>query len=370
MQRQVPAWQSTDGMKELSKANKGLRIAYVLDPRFAGGTSSAVAAELRAVCAMGQVHVNALETKMFSGRYVAPQLSDVLTELNLPLTWVDNEIAADVVIFHNPSSLKFQEQLGTKIVARHLIVVTHENFLRPGGAEGFDVEKCLDQIAASSITLKRSLAPISAWNRSTVESWCRKHVLAAGWSLLEDDWFNICSFERVPPTTAPRDRRGRHSRPGSEKFPPNDVMELCFPETAERNIILGADRFMGDDDVPVFWTLYPFGSLTLPHFFEQFDFFVYYTAPTWRESFGRVVPEAVAAGKIVITDPETANSFEGAAIGAVPQEIDQIIATYVAQPERYRADVLSAQASLDRFSADSFRGVFKDVFGKAAGVFA
>jgi hypothetical protein len=36
---------------------------------------------------------------------------------------------------------------------------------------------------------------------------------------MAEDWINICDFPFAPPTPAPRDRRGRHSRPGFEKFP-------------------------------------------------------------------------------------------------------------------------------------------------------
>lgn len=357
----------TDKMNAVHNAKSGLRIAYVLDPRFRGGTSSAVAAELNVVSRLGSVHVYGLETKMFSGRYIAPQLSDAVNKLNLPFTWASTEIAADIVIFHNPSCLKFQDRLGVRIIARHLIVITHENFLRPGGAEAFDVGKCLNQIAECSVTLRRSLAPISAWNRTTVEGWEQENVSRVGWPHLAEDWFNICSFDKVAPTSTPRDRRGRHSRPGPEKFPQPAVMEMCFPSSAERNIILGADRFIGKENIPVHWSLYPFGGLTVPEFFDKFDFFVYFTAPTWRESFGRVVAEAVAAGKIVITDAETAATFQGGAIGARPEEVDDIISQYIAAPERYQADVISAQAILTQFSAEAFETRLKRILDQLPG---
>ncbi|WP_299506698.1 hypothetical protein [uncultured Roseobacter sp.] len=342
-------------MNSVQSATPDLRIAYVLDPRFPGGTSSAVAAELEVVSTMAQVQVFGLETDMFSGQRVAPQLSDTLLRLNIPFHWANRDIAADIVIFHNPSCLKFQDTLGVTILARHLVVVTHENFLRPGGAEAFDVAKCLDQIAAASVTLDRWIAPISAWNRSTVTGWDAANRLGAGWSLLDTDWFNICAFDMIPPTSSPRDRRGRHSRPGLEKFPQRDVLEMCFPQTAAINTILGADSLMQADDLPSHWSVHPFGGLTLQQYFDKIDFLVYYTAPTWRESFGRVIAEAVAAGKIAITDPETARTFEGAAISAAPEEIDQVIANYIAAPDRYRADVLSGQQKLARFSAAAFK---------------
>lgn len=338
-------------------------VAYVIDPRFPGGTSSAIAAELEVVSRLARVQVHALETKMFSTRYIVPQLRDVFGRLNLPIEWNSREIAADIVIFHNLSCLKFQNSINTRIIAQHLIVVTHENLLRPGGAPAFDVEKCLSQITCSSIALQRSLAPISAWNRKTAQTWCRKNSLPKQWSLLENDWFNICAFENKEPASSPKDRRGRHSRAGLEKFPSRDVMDLSFPETAECNIILGADSFLRTTDTPAHWTLYPFGGLTLEHYFDQIDFFVYFTSAGWRESFGRVIAEAIAAGKIVITDRETARTFDGAAIAAAPADVDQIISGYISQPDRYQADALAAQEVLKRFSADAFQTMFNNVVG-------
>lgn len=344
-----------------------LSLAYVVDPRFPGGTSSAVAAELDSVRTVGRIEVHALETKMFDGRYVVPQLTAAMTRLNQDICWDSKTISADIVILHNPSCLKFQDHIGPKIFARHLIVVTHENFVRPGGASAFDVKKCLAQIEIGSIALKRSLAPISDWNRSCIEEWVSQNGIWEGWSVLSENWFNICDFEHKPPTTSPRDRRGRHSRPGPEKFPSMAVMNDCFPKTAEKNTILGADNLMSRQDTPNHWSLYPFGSLTLDQFFNEIDFLIYYTAPTWRESFGRVIAEAIAAGKMVITDAEIAQTFSGCALGASPAKVDQIIAGFLEKPETYYEQVIAAQKQLKQFSADAFRSQFESIINALPG---
>lgn len=337
------------------------RVAYVVDPRFPGGTSSAVAAELEAILNLAKIEVHAIETEMFSHRSVAPQLREVLLRLDIPLRWNSVEIAADIIVFQNPSCLKFQTEMLPRLIARHLIVVTHENFLRPGGAPAFDVSKCLSIIASNSLVLKRSLAPVSNYNRTTVREWVKRTSDLQCWAILPENWFNVCEFEMVKPTSAPKDRRGRLSRPGFEKFPSFDVMKVCFPETAQSNVILGADNFLHMAEVPGHWTLHPFRTLSVDQFFDQIDFFVYYTANTWRESFGRVIAEAIAAGKIVITDVQTAETFESAVIGADVEEVDKIIADYISDPARYRAEVESAQAKLNRFSPAAFRKLFTSV---------
>lgn len=120
-------------------------------------------------------------------------------------------------------------------------------------------------------------------------------------------------------------------------------------------------------DIPSHWTLHPFRTLTAAQFFNKIDFFVYYTAQTWRESFGRVIAEAIAAGKIVITDVQTAETFEGAVIGADVEDVHAIIAAYISDPQSYCADVERAQKMLDCFSAAAFQKLFGSIVQQVLG---
>jgi hypothetical protein len=329
-------------------------VAYVIDPRFPGGTSSAIAQELQALKDVVRPDVYCISSKMFSGTKMAPQLEDVIGELGLRVRWNPEVITADTVILHNPSFLKFQDRLDVKILANRLFVVTHENFTRSTGVEGFDVGICLNQIDRAVLALDKTIAPISCHNRGTVTDWLQQNPEAGHWGVLADDWFNICDFEMVAPEPVPRDRRGRLSRPGFEKFPTLEDMEHCFPEHAESNTILGADNLFDSADEYPHWNLIKYRGMEVPRFFSEIDFMVYFTSPTWRESFGRVLAEAIAAGKIVITDPRTALTFGGAVIGAAPRDVDGIISRYVANPEEYREFTRNAQASLGQFSAGAF----------------
>lgn len=338
------------------------KIAYAIDPRFPGGTSSAVAAELNVVAARADVSVFALPAAMFKDEAVAPQLQEVLTRLDLPLIWGAKEIGADIVILHNPSCLKFQQSLDVKIITPHLVVVAHENFLRPGGEEAFDVASCMQMIDRTTFASRRTLAPISTWNRQTITDWQTAHGQLDRWSVLDLDWFNICDFPLIDPISDPQDRRGRHSRPGFEKFPQHAVMDQCFPVHAKSNVLLGADAFVDDPIAPSHWQIHPFRSLNVETYFNMIDFMIYFTAPTFRESYGRVLAEAVAAGKIAISDPDTASAFGGAVHSATPSEVDGIIQYYVSNPKKYVQDVRSAQKKLKHFSPKTFATRFETIF--------
>lgn len=308
--------------------------------------------------------VYAIKSRMFKGDDVAPQLAETLDELGLTLIWDSAEITADIVILHNPSFLKFQSALLTRIVAKHLIVVTHENFVRPGGAAGFDVGKCLELLDRNSLAIRKIIAPISPLNRETVAEWLTDNPSGI-WQVADSDWFNICDFEHSEPTDAPRDRRGRFSRAGYEKFPSLADMDLCFPATSEANVILGADSLLNDEIDRAHWKQLRFRQIDVAQFMEQIDFMIYFTAPTWRESFGRVLAEATAAGKLVITDPSTAQNFGDGLISATPQEVDTLVAGFIAEPSRYVDQVRKAQSDLLRLSPSAFLEMVSALFNPA-----
>ena len=334
------------------------RVALVLDPRFPGGTATAVAAEIRALSTLVDLEVVGIETAMFPGGKVNDALQAALEEASLELRWAPPVVRADTIVFHNPSCLKFDSALPVRFSCATALLVTHENFLRPGGGEGFDVAHCLSLIESRHVCGSRWLAPVSPGNRRGVEAWLEE--TQAGWELLPFDWFNICDMPFTPPTPTPRDRRGRHSRPGLEKFPPMATMIRHFPPHAERVVILGADGFLLEpDEVPAHWDLRRFGETEVTRFLEEIDFFVYFTHPLWRESFGRVIAEAIAAGKVVITDPATAEPFGPAVVASSGSDVDEVIAGFVAEPPRFGAFVRAAQDWLTRFRPDAFRATVR-----------
>ena len=345
-------------------------VAYLIEPRFPGGTSAAVARELEVVRDFASVTVHLHWSKMFGAREIAKPLRRILDDPSLTVVENPDRIAADLVVVHNPCFLKFNTEFNCSIVARHLVAVTHENFLRPGAQETFDVSRCLGYLERSGAALRRSLAPVSRYNRETVMNWLAGRQEAGSWRLLSQDWHNICSTRFEPPSTRPTDRRGRHSRPGFEKFPALAEMDACFPAKAEKNVILGADAFIRDGLTRPHWTMLPFQGIELPEYFEMIDFMVYFCAPTYRESFGRVIADATSAGKVVITDPETASVFGPGVVSAQPSEVDDIIQRFVETPALYAAQVQRAQEDLRHFSAKAFRASHEALFSGSAGVSA
>ncbi len=113
-----------------------------------------------------------------------------------------------------------------------------------------------------------------------------------------------------------------------------------------------------DDVVPQHWELMPFGSEDVDDFLQTIDFFVYYTHPFWQESFGRVIAEALAAGKVVIAAGPTGATFADGVIAATPEEVDGVVAALIAAPNDYRAQVARGQAALSAFGVTAFQDRF------------
>lgn len=337
-------------MRGAAKGRQRPRTTLLVDPRFSGGTSTAVASEILVLADTFDLTIAAYTSAMFRGDDVHPAIQDACFATGTEIIWDPEVVSGENVIVHNPSFLKFDDALSCRIFCDRLIVVCHENFERPTGAPGFDVDKCLTMLRDSTLARHRILAPISGWNRVGVENWAKRNN--AGWEIATEDWTNICEFELVPPTEHPRDRRGRHSRPGFEKFPDLETLQTIFPEGCDAVRILGADSIL--EDAPGHWDLIPFKGEPVEAFLRTIDFVVYYTNASWRESFGRAIAEAIAAGKLVITDEMTGRTFGDGVITARPEDVNGIIAAYLDDPQSYVQRVSDAQSTLRRYSAKAF----------------
>lgn len=339
------------------------RLTLIVDPRFSGGTSAAVAREIYALSPLCHLSVVAISSKLFKGDEVHPQIQRACDDTNTRLTWDPAIVSSNIIALHNPSFLKFNTRLATRLICDRLFVVCHENFIRPNGPESFDVGSCLDLISNHTLARKKYLSPVSGWNRLCTESWMASHP--SSWQLSALDWTNICDFKLLEPTSTPRDRRGRHSRPGLEKYPAQQELELMFPQTSEAVRLLGADGLL-DTDYPPHWDLLPFGAEDVDAFLRTIDFFVYFTHPFWQESFGRVIAEAMAAGKVVITSKATGATFSDGVVTAEPDQVDDIVARMMSDPTLYTDQVRRGQAVLSDFSAEAFQNRFLQLIAETA----
>jgi len=139
-----------------------------------------------------------------------------------------------------------------------------------------------------------------------------------------------------------------------------------FPPTCARVRMLGADGLL-KSETPPHWELLNFGSEKVDDFLQSIDFFVYFTHSCWQESFGRVIAEAIAAGKLVITSRAIASTFSDSIVAAEPDQIDEIVQGFVANPENYGAQVRRSQRALAEFGAPAFIRRFEELVQQTRG---
>lgn len=343
--------------------SKKYKLSLIVDPRFSGGTSSAVAREVYALWKLCDLEVVAISSDLFKGTSVHAAIEAACEETQTPITWDPATVTADLIALHNPSFLKFNQILRTRMVCDRLFVVCHENFVRPDGPESFDVAHCLGLISDQTLARQKYLAPISGWNRQCIEAWSAGSPTS--WQISPLDWTNICDFPLQPPSTKPQDRRGRHSRPGLEKYPSLTDLQKMFPDTCQSVRILGGDG-LSAGSYPAHWDVLPFGAEAVEEFLSSIDFFVYFTHPFWQESFGRVIAEAIAAGKVVITSKSTAATFGDGVVATEPEQVDAIVSHMVAEPKLYQNQVERGQQVLAAFSVEAFQNRFTTLLAKTA----
>jgi len=277
------------------------------------------------------VRVAALRTRMFADRPLHIELARTCADLGIEIELDLKTIADDVIVFHNPSFLKFETGDLPRLMCDFALIVNHENLLTPQGLEGFDVGHCLGLLDEALLCRQAQMAAVSPYNRSTIENW--QATQDNPWQIAPALWPNIIDLPRANPNARPQDRRGRHSRVGA-----------------------------------AYWHIHKFRSLSVDRFLSMIDFFVYFTHPALQESFGRVLAEAIAAGKMVITDPATAQTFGPGVMGCSIEQVDGIIQSHIADPKAYVECVRQAQAGLDAFAPAQFLANVRKIFdeGQAA----
>ena len=182
----------------------------------------------------------------------------------------------------------------------------------PGRRRGVRRRHCLGLVAARTAGGELLLAPVSAANRATVAAWLARRP-ASGWTPAPA---RLAEHRRAPAVAEPTRAPPRPPRPplaaGLREVPAaRRPARGSFPPTPSAARMLGADTLLLDPDGAAAALGAPplrrDAGRRLPRRASTSSS----TSPTrcWRESFGRAIAEAIAAGKLVITDPATAATF-------------------------------------------------------------
>ena len=335
-------------------------IAFLADPRFPGGSSTALASEISAATKAGfstgliPIQGGVLKRSWPFHPDIDIFLRDGVCKLLEPRV----SIEASVAVAHHPKVFETLPFEPINLVAEKLFLVLHHPLLDGFGRRQYR----LSQVAHNLQTiagLRPVLAPVGPNIRSQLT-----YSAIDDCEVSAEDWCNLLDAtlwpirDMNPPSGLIK--IGRHSRPDPLKWPDDLTAALeAYPARNDYNIsMLGGGTFLRksyDGTLPNHWGLIPFASVSVSEYLRSLDFYVYFHSDAWVEAFGRAILEALATGLVTILPPHFQPLFGDAAVYAETAEVEATIDAYVADPQAYINQSKRARSRvLERFDLSAF----------------
>ncbi len=301
------------------------------DPRFMGGTSSAVIADVKAFSNAGlRVGLTLIRSSGFF-RVSDEENPEIRALADLPgVTLLEpnpsRPVSCDVAFFHHPSVFERPVEASFRISANLSVVVTHQPLFLGDGALAFDPFRVQRNI--------RSQFGSDVW-WAPVSGICREHfrAFAPFLKMTNLNWPN--SFE--VDTWFPHRQKlqsnnlviGRHGRPHHDKWPETGTeINQSLPSDHRTKVrVMGADRaFLEEKGVMTSgWDILEFNQEPVIGFLDSLDVFSYHHSPFWVEAFGRTIAESMLMGVRCILSPELRPTFGTNALYGRPEEVASIL---------------------------------------------
>lgn len=324
-----------------------LDILFVGDPRFEGGTSTALAAEIDAADREGlSCGLLAVKGPLLGNTLpIHPDLQARLDLGKFRLVHFADRIDAGIVLIHHPTIFSNLPDRRLDVASAHVVLVLHHPRVNGLGKVQYDLQAVVRNCRTVFGGPVR-LAPVSAVVRASV-----RFQVPDGASLLDEDWLNLIDFDAWPRRPERRLKFpvviGRHARPDAQKWPDKRADAVAaYPDDPTLAIvrILGGGTFLEElyGSVPSNWVMAPFAAEGVPSFLAGLDFYVYYHGEAWSEAFGRTILEALAVGVLVILPPHFSAIFGLSAVYCQPSEVVAKIEHFVGNPAAYREQVTAA----------------------------
>lgn len=334
-------------------------VLFVADPRFEGGSSTALALEMR-VAARADYKTGLM---MVRGPIIGhpfpvhPEIRQALESGLVERTDPEMDIEADVVLVHHPSILNHMLRPRPRVRTGRVIVVLHHPIKDATGAPQYELE-VVHQHALMAFGAERvDFAPVSQVVRHGLPV-----NLPKGTTVLDENWDNLIEMHRWP-RRARRNRKdpvviGRHSRPDPKKWP--DTREEAFAAWPRRHDwrtrILGGEAYLTEKygALPPNWELIEFNGEPVSEFLASLDVWVYFHSSDWIEAFGRTTLEAMATGVPVILPEHFRHLFADAAIYVEPEGVEKAVLELTGSDEKWQAASDRARQFAERHDEQQF----------------
>lgn len=332
-------------------------IVHAADPRYLGGTSTALRGELLGAARWG---LNCAVLPYLGPRSAVisgfeARTAALMAAENVPVLSADGAFTCDILLAHHPFVF---EHLATRPIAlrpKRVVCVLHHPLVDGSNQAQYDIEKVALSLQ-TSYAVPVVFAPISAIVRA--------QALRAGVSgqrLLRRDLYNVIDEAEWPERTrpAPRTRAviGRHARADILKWPDTarDIL-AAYPADSTFDVrVLGEVSLPEGLRPPRNWTTLPFASDGIAEFLGGLDFYVYFHSKRWVEAFGLAVAEAMACGLVTILPRAFEPIFGPGAVYGEPGEVRGLLDHFMARPDEFaRQSRAARRLILERYAVASY----------------
>lgn len=325
----------------LSKDQFTYDILFVADARFDGGSSTAMAVEIKAAARAGlRLALMLVKGPLLRAPFpVHPELAAAMRGGLIDRVDPESEINAQLTLIHHPTIMENRPTSKINVSSKRAVLVLHHPVYDNAGKKQYDLSRVLSNIH-DAFNLEIEIAPVSSVVRNSLPSdILRQEVIIA------EDWVNLIEIDEWPrrsdrPISTPV-IIGRHSRPDKLKWPDTlEIAKLVYPEDKLRFHvrILGAGDYLREHygEIPPEWELLTFNFTGVSNYLQSLDFYVYFHSSSWSEAYGRTILEALTTGLVVILPPNFEEIFGDAAVYCAPENVVPLIDQYVDDPEGYR----------------------------------
>lgn len=320
-----------------------LDVLCVMDPRFAGGTASAVATDIGAMLDAG-LSVGLCEVQSpYLAKDPGPRskvMEKLIQDRRLHVfpAGSQQEIEANTVFLHHPMTFFYGLETKVRIKSDRAFLVAHHMPFRGDGSLQYEPVTTSHRVQRDT-----GLAPV--W--LPVSGLCRKHLQSFHplIRLSPTDWPNLFDVTEWGLDREIFDSKtitiGRHGRADPLKWPDSAAkIRASLPVLQDTQIaVMGCpkDRLLALGVELSDWTLLDFDQEPVPAFLNRLDVFVYHFHPDWSETFGRTVAEAMLSGCVCVLDPRIKATFGDLAIYCEPEETAAVIEKLRRNPKEARA---------------------------------
>ncbi|MCK7616050.1 glycosyltransferase family protein [Roseibium sediminicola] len=334
-------------------------VLFVADPRFEGGSSTALALELRVAARAGyRTGLMMVRGPIIGHPFpIHPEIREVLDAGLVERTDPDAEIQADLVLVHHPSILDNIMRPRPRVRTGRIIVVLHHPVKDATGRIQYELE-FIQKHAAMAFGIERvDLAPVSQVVRDGLPV-----LLPNGARVLSENWDNLIELHRWPRRKGRSGNDtvivGRHSRPDPKKWPDTlDEALLAWPDRlGRRTRMLGGGPYLSEKygALPPHWEMIEFNGEAVSDFLSSLDVWVYFHSSEWVEAFGRTTLEAMATGVPVILPEHFRCLFGDNATYAELADVDQAIADLTGDPDTWQDASDRARQFAERHNEHQF----------------